>query len=181
MYTTVRTAERSRTCCCALVICVTLAAFLAACSGSTGAQGPAGAAGATGATGPAGPTTTGLAITSATSITGTITSVTIAGPPVVKFELVDENGAPLTGLPAADIGFVIAKLTPGTNGMSSYWTSYIYQTVIAERLPDGRDLVRYGRNDPADHRERDERHAGGQWQRHLRVHVRTRTSRPTRS
>ena len=114
-----------------------LVALLAACSGSTGAQGPAGSAGATGPAGPAGPTTTGLAITSATAITGTITSVTISGPPVVKFELVDENGAPLTGLPAADIGWVIAKLTPGTNGMSSYWTSYIYQTVTPSGCPTG--------------------------------------------
>jgi hypothetical protein len=116
-----------------------LVALLAACSGSTGAQGPAGAAGATGATGPAGPTgpVTGLVITSATAITGTITGVTIGGPPVVNFQLVDENGAPLKGLPAADIGFSIARLTPGTNGMSSYWTSYIYQTVTPSGCPTG--------------------------------------------
>ncbi len=116
-----------------------LAALLAACSGSNGAQGPAGAAGATGPTGPAGPTgpVTGLDVTTATAITGTITSVTVGGPPVVDFQLVDQNGAPLRGLPAADISFAVAKLTPGTNGMSSYWTSYIYHTVTPSGCPAG--------------------------------------------
>src|ERR1017187_4035673 len=82
-----------------------LIALLVACSGSTGSQGAAGTAGATGATGPAGPTgaVTALNITNATAITGTITGVKISGQPVVNFELVDGNGAPLTGLPAADI------------------------------------------------------------------------------
>jgi OmcA/MtrC family decaheme c-type cytochrome len=118
---------------------LTLIALLAACSGSTGSQGAAGAAGATGATGPAGPTgaVTALNITTATAISGTITGVKISGQPVVNFQLVDGNGAPLTGLPAADIGFVIAKLTPGTNGTSSQWTSYIYHTVTPNGCPTG--------------------------------------------
>ncbi len=140
MHTRVGTDQRRRTSAYAAVICAaTFSVLLAACSGSSGAQGPAGAAGATGATGPAGSTgpVTALSITSATSITGTITGVTVGGPPVVNFQLVDENGAPLTGLPAADIGFVIAKLTPGTNGTSSYWTSYIYQTVTPSGCPTG--------------------------------------------
>jgi OmcA/MtrC family decaheme c-type cytochrome len=130
---------RRRGSCAATTGGLALVALLAACSGSTGSEGPAGPAGATGATGPAGPTgpVTALSITSATAITGTITGVTIGGPPVVKFELVDENGAPLTGLPAADISFSIAKLTPGTNGMSSYWTSYIYETVTPSGCPTG--------------------------------------------
>jgi OmcA/MtrC family decaheme c-type cytochrome len=113
-----------------------LSALLAACSGTTGSAGPAGA---TGATGPPGPSTTGSAlnINTATAITGTITSVTISGPPVVKFELKDENGAPLQGLPAADLGFSIAQLVPGQNGMSSQWNSYIYGTVTPGACPSG--------------------------------------------
>jgi OmcA/MtrC family decaheme c-type cytochrome len=70
-----------------------------------------------------------LNVTTATAITGTITSVAINGPPVVKFHLVDQNGAPLQGLPAADLGFTIAQLVPGQNGTSSQWNSYIYSMV----------------------------------------------------
>jgi OmcA/MtrC family decaheme c-type cytochrome len=125
--------------CAATIGGLALVALLAACSGSTGSQGPAGAAGATGPTGPAGSTgpVTGLDVTSATAITGTITGVTIGSPPVVKFQLVDQNGAPLKGLPASDIGWVIAKLTPGTNGAASTWTSYIYKTVTPSGCPTG--------------------------------------------
>ncbi len=113
-----------------------LCAVLAACSGTTGSPGPAGA---TGTSGPTGPTTTGsaLKIGTATAITGTITSVAISGPPVVKFQLVDQNGAFLQGLPAADLGWVIAQLVPGQNGTSSQWNSYISTTVTPSGCPDG--------------------------------------------
>ena len=115
---------------------VLLCALLAACSGTTGPAGPAGAAGATG---PTGPSTTGSAlnVSTATAITGTITGVTINGPPVVKFELKDQNGAPLQGLPAADLGLAIAQLVPGQNGMSSQWNSYIFSSVTASGCPAG--------------------------------------------
>jgi len=111
-----------------------LSALLAACTGTIGPSGPAGASGATGS---AGTTTTGSApnISTATTITGKITGVTISGPPVVKFKLVDQNGAPLQGLPAADIGFAIAQLVPGQNGSASQWNSYIYGTVAASTCP----------------------------------------------
>jgi len=110
--------------------------LLAACSGTTGVSGPAGTPGTTGATGP---TTTGSAlnISTATSITGKILSVTIAGPPVVKFQLTDENGAFLQGLPAADLGLAIAQLVPGQNGTSSQWNSYLYATVVPAACPTG--------------------------------------------
>jgi OmcA/MtrC family decaheme c-type cytochrome len=113
-----------------------LSGLLAACSGTTGPAGPAGAAGATGTPGT---TTTGSAlnISTATALTGTITSVSISGPPVVKFKLVDENGAPVQGLPAADLGFAIAQLVPGQNGTSSQWNSYIYGTVAPSACPAG--------------------------------------------
>jgi OmcA/MtrC family decaheme c-type cytochrome len=115
---------------------VLLSVVLAACSGTTGAAGPAGPAGATG---PSGPSTTGSAlnVTTATTITGKITSVAISGPPVVKFQLTDENGALLQGLPAADLGFAIAQLVPGQDGSSSQWNSYIYGTVAPSRCPVG--------------------------------------------
>jgi len=144
MHTSLGTDARRRTDAALIsnvMIAALLAAVLAACSGSTGAQGPAGAAGATGPTGPAGPTgpVTGLNVTTATAISGTITSVTVpaSGQPIVNFELVDQNGAPLSGLPAADISFGIANLNPGTNGMASYWTSYIYHTVTPSGCPTG--------------------------------------------
>src|SRR5271170_1036560 len=116
-----------------------LCLMLAACSGSTGPGGPAGPAGPSGPPGPQGPGAgvAALDITTASSITGTITSVAISGPPVVKFNLADQNGAPLKGLPAADIGWVIAQLVPGQNGTSSQWNSYIYGTVTPAGCPAG--------------------------------------------
>ncbi len=116
-----------------------LAALLAACSGSTGPQGQAGPPGPAGPTGPQGPGAgvAALDVGTATQIVGTISSVTINSPPVVKFSLADQNGVPLKGLPAADIGWVIAKLTPGQNGAASTWQSYIYQTVTPSGCPTG--------------------------------------------
>ncbi len=115
-----------------------LSLLLAACSGSTGSAGPAGPAGPVGQSGPTGPAAgSANAIASATSISGTITSVAISGPPVVKFKLADQNGVALKGLPAADLGWVIAQLVPGQNGTSSTWSSYIYGTVTPSGCPSG--------------------------------------------
>jgi len=118
-------------------VCLFLSgALLAGCSGTTGSAGPAGTSGVTG---PTGPTTTGsaLKVGTATSITGQILSVTISGPPVVKFQLTDQNGAFLQGLPAADLGWVIAQLVPGQNGTASQWNSYIYGVVTPAGCPAG--------------------------------------------
>jgi OmcA/MtrC family decaheme c-type cytochrome len=109
---------------------------LGACSGTTGSPGPAGPAGTTGAPG-ATVTGTALGIATATAITGTITSVSIAGPPVVKFRLADQNGQPLQGLTAADLGVAVAQLVPGVNGSASQWNSYIYGVVPAAGCPAG--------------------------------------------
>src|SRR5580698_4105292 len=111
-------------------IVLLISALVAACSGSTGPAGPAGAAGATGPTGPTGPGAgvSALEVTTASTITGTITKVAISGPPVVQFQLADQNGVPLKGLPAADLGWVIAQLVPGENGLTSQWNSYTYLT-----------------------------------------------------
>jgi OmcA/MtrC family decaheme c-type cytochrome len=116
-----------------------LCAWLAACSGSTGSAGPAGPAGAAGAAGAPGTTTTGsaLSVTSATSITGKVLSVAISGPPVVKFQLTDQNGAKVQGLPAADLGVIIAKLVPGLNGAGSQWVSYNYASNAPGACPTG--------------------------------------------
>ena len=115
---------------------VILATLMSACSGTTGSSGPAGAAGTVG---PTGPTTTGSALNigTAKSITGKILSVSIGGPPVVNFQLTDQNGAFLQGLPAADVGFAIAQLVPGQNGASSQWNSYIYSIVPPAGCPAG--------------------------------------------
>jgi len=116
-----------------------IAAVLAACTGSTGPQGATGPAGPAGPAGPQGPGA-GIAaidVSTATQITGKVTSVTISSPPVVKFSLADENGIPLKGLPPADLRFAIAKLTPGQNGEASTWQSYIYQTVKPSGCPSG--------------------------------------------
>jgi OmcA/MtrC family decaheme c-type cytochrome len=121
---------------CAYVIGSVLIVLLTACSGTTGPAGPSGSPGASGSPGPpAGGAA--LNISTATSITGTITSVAISGPPVVKFELDDQNGAPVQGLPASDLGFAIAQLVPGQNGSSSQWNSYIYSTVAPAACPAG--------------------------------------------
>jgi OmcA/MtrC family decaheme c-type cytochrome len=111
-------------------------ALLAACSGTTGSAGPAGATGAAGAQGPSS-SGSAINISTATALTGKITSVTIGGPPVVKFQLTDQNGALVQGLPAADIGFAIAQLVPGQNGSASQWNSYIYGTVAVSPCPAG--------------------------------------------
>lgn len=115
---------------------VLLTVSLTGCSGSTGPAGPPAATGANGAGAPA-PTGAPTTIAAATKITGTVTGVTIAGPPVVKFRLVGQNGQPLTGLPAADFGITIAKLVPGQNGGSGQWVSYIYSTVTPGACPAG--------------------------------------------
>jgi OmcA/MtrC family decaheme c-type cytochrome len=111
-----------------------LGAVLAACSGTTGSSGGAGPAGPAG---PSGPSTAGTArnVSAATTITGTITGVAISGPPVVKFQLADQDGTPLQGLTAASLGVGIAQLVPGQNGSSSQWNSYIYGTVTPGPCP----------------------------------------------
>ena len=78
-----------------------------------------------------------MAITQATGIVGTITSVTVAGAPVVKFQLADPGGTPLQGLTSADISFGVAQLVPGLNGTASQWNSYLFKTVSSAECPVG--------------------------------------------
>ena len=119
---------------------------LGACAGSTGAQGPAGATGGAGPAGPPGPSSTVSAIdvSTASAMTATITKVTVpsSGQPVIDFTLVDQNGVPLSGLPAADVSFAIAKLVPAGVQLAAFpglpapapllvpqWQSYLYHMV----------------------------------------------------
>ncbi len=64
--------------------------------------------------------------TSAGALSFTITSVTVASPPVVDFSVTDENDDPFPGLQDSDLRFNIAKLIPrGTDGNPSHWQNYI--------------------------------------------------------
>ncbi len=108
---------------------------LAGCgdSGSTPVPGPAGPPGAGGPPGPAGPPggSGGVPIDSAANINITVTSVTVpagGGAPVVRFRLSNDLTQGLVGLPAADVRFVLAQLSPGTGGGSSQWQSYVSRT-----------------------------------------------------
>ena len=103
--------------------------IVAGCSGGDGAPGATGAAGAAGPPGPPGPSTGGgIPVTSAEKINVAITSIVVpagGGAPTVQLTLRNDLNQGLVGLPAANIRFVIAQLTPGTNGGSSEWQSYV--------------------------------------------------------
>ena len=49
-------------------------------------------------------------------LTITVTSVSIAGAPVVNFTVTNQDNQGMTGLTPADLRFNIAKLSPGSNG-----------------------------------------------------------------
>lgn len=137
------------------VLCsLTAVMLLAGCAGSTGVRGSSGSAGATGPAGPPGPSSTVSAInvTTATQITATITkaSISSSGQPVVDFTLVDQNGVPLMGLPAADVSFAVAKLVPPGVQLKAYpglaapapllrsqWQSYLYSMSQPAPSTDG--------------------------------------------
>lgn len=140
-------AHRASRCIANVLGACALIALLAGCGGSTGAEGPAGPSGGTGPQGPPGPSgpVTAIDVSTAQTITATISSVTIpaaptAAQPVVEFALVNEVGVPLSGLQASQLGFAVARLVPpGTQlaavppqttapapQTSSQWQSYLY-------------------------------------------------------
>jgi OmcA/MtrC family decaheme c-type cytochrome len=84
--------------------------------GDDGAPGPAGPPGPPGAAAPA-----------ATTLNFTITSVTIASPPVVDFSVTNEGGFAYPGLADSDLRFNIAKLIPAAASAkgTSEWQNYI--------------------------------------------------------
>lgn len=115
-------------------ICVlVLAALVVGCSGDNGSQGAPGAAGPPGPPGPPGPTGSpgGVPVTSAEKINVAITGIAVpagGGAPIVDVSLTNDLNQGLSGLPAANIRFLIAQLSPGSNGESSQWQSYISRT-----------------------------------------------------
>lgn len=72
----------------------------------------------------------GVPITSAKTIVSSIQRVTVPedGRPVVEVYLKDEQNFSLTGLPAGNIRFVLARLEPGVNGKSSTWHALTRRT-----------------------------------------------------
>jgi OmcA/MtrC family decaheme c-type cytochrome len=107
-----------------------LGLILAACSGGdNGSDGTNGAAGPAGPAGPPGPSTgNGIPIGSTELINIAVTSVAIpggGGAPVVSLTLTNDLEQGLRDLPAGDIRFTLAQLSPGTDGGSSEWQSYI--------------------------------------------------------
>ena len=116
-------------------------ALLFACSGDTGPAGPAGGTGTAGPPGPSGPPgptgSSAVPVQSAERINVAYDSVTIpagGGAPTVVVRLTNDLGFGLTGLPAANIRFVMAQLSPGQNGGSSEWQAY--QTRGSGGIPD---------------------------------------------
>ena len=107
-----------------------LGLFLAACSGGdNGKPGEDGGTGPVGPPGPPGPSAgNGVPIDSADLINIAVTSVDVpagGGAPTVYLALTNDLEQGLTGLPAGDIRFVLSQLSPGTNGGSSEWQSYV--------------------------------------------------------
>jgi len=104
-----------------------LSLTLAACGGGDdGLDGADGATGPAGPSGPPGPSTgSGIPIGSTDHINIAVSSVVIASPPVVSFTLTNDLEQGLKDLPAGDIRFTLAQLSPGTGGGSSEWQSYV--------------------------------------------------------
>ena len=111
-----------------LAVLAFAALALAACSGDTLKNGPEGPEGPVGPPGP--PTGGGVPVGSAQFIKTSIASVTVPddGRPVVEVRLTNESDEPLAGLPAASIGFVLARLEPAVNGKSSTWHAITRRT-----------------------------------------------------
>ena len=108
---------------------ILIGVLFAGCEGNDGAPGADGDTGAAGPPGPAGPSTgSGVPIDSAEVINIAITSVDVpagGGAPTVTLTLTNDLNFGLIGLPAGDIRFAISQLTPGSNGGSSEWQSYV--------------------------------------------------------
>jgi len=106
---------------------------LLGCDGDSGPPGPAGPPGPPGSPGSGG----GIPVTSAERINVEVTGVSVpagGGAPVADVRLANDLNQGLMGLPAANIRFVIAQLTPGTGGGSSEWQSYV--TRPSAGIPD---------------------------------------------
>ena len=101
---------------------------LAGCSGDEGKQAEPPTSG--GEFPPQPGTGAPIPITSASQIVSSIQRVTVPedGRPVVEVYLKDDRDFSLTGLPAANIRFVLARLEPAQNGASSTWHAITRRT-----------------------------------------------------
>ncbi|MGB5581315.1 MAG: OmcA/MtrC family decaheme c-type cytochrome, partial [Woeseia sp.] len=125
-----------------LLVVFFVASILWACSGDDGAAGPAGAPGPAGTPGGPGPTGSagGVPIDSADKINIEVSSVSIpsgGGAPVVELKLTNDLNQGLVGLPASDIRFVLAQLSPAApgSGGSSAWQSYVSRSFNNSQPP----------------------------------------------
>jgi len=130
-----------------LALVVLAFSMMFGCSGDDGATGPPGPPGAD-----ATATVDAAELTAdqwrSLSLTGEITSVTIASAPVVKFKVTDNFGNPVVGLGftsksstatlpgLTNLAFTIGKLVPGVNGSPSKWISYVVTTVPTTSAPN---------------------------------------------
>jgi OmcA/MtrC family decaheme c-type cytochrome len=105
-----------------------IALGLAGCSGSTGSSDPVVPPDPVFPPGPG--SGAPIPITSAKSIVASITRVTVGddGRPVVELFLRDPDFYSLTGLPAGNIYFVLARLEPAVNATSSTWHAITRRT-----------------------------------------------------
>jgi OmcA/MtrC family decaheme c-type cytochrome len=106
-----------------LLLLALVALGLAACEGDSLKDGASGPTGPSGPPGPPAGSPTPIPVGSAQFINAEITAVTVPedGQPVVDVFLRDEQNRELSGLPAGNIRFVLARLEPGVNGKSSSW------------------------------------------------------------
>lgn len=112
------------------LVVLAMLTLLAGCSGDDGAPGATGPAGADAPTVSAPISALTAEEMANLTMTGQVTGVTIASPPVVTFWVKDQFGRGLTGLGEKattslnTMRFALAKLVPGTQGSPSNWVAY---------------------------------------------------------
>ena len=121
---------RQPACLVRVITLILIGAMTAACSGSDGADGAPGPDGSDGPPGPPGPPgpSGAVPVTSAEKINVEVTGVDVpagGGAPTVSVSLTNDLEQGLKGMPPANMRFVISQLSPGVNGGSSQWQSYI--------------------------------------------------------
>lgn len=122
-----------------LILAAAFLALLAGCEGDTGPAGPAGPSGMDAPTVSVPIANLTAADMADLTMTGQITGVTIASPPVVRFWVKDQYGRGLSGLgdkpttTLSNMRFALAKLVPGTQGSPSNWVTYTGLTSATSR------------------------------------------------
>ncbi len=103
---------------------------LAACEGDTIKRGAEGPSGPSGPPGNPGTPNFPLPAANATALKVQVTSVSVPtdGRPVVNLFITDQQDRAVTGLPAANVYFVLARLESALNGTSSTWHAITRRT-----------------------------------------------------